>query len=344
MKSDTRFKVANLSKVFTDGDAQGSWIGERLLENVLSTERVEAPPFPRQLQIESSNICNHSCQFCAYTLMTREKKHMDRKLFRRLVAEAYALGSREVGLFSGAEPLTCKWLDEYVAYCRDLGYEYIYISTNGSIGGESRFEALLDAGISSIKFSVNGGDRETYREVHGRDDFDKVVANIRCVSRYRDAVPQNVFLGVSFVGTPTTEHTFGRLQEIVRPFVDEILYYEATNQSGQMPRLPLPPWRDCHLPFNKAHISREGYLKACCNDYENFLAIEDLNKMSLQEAWHSPRFMDLRRRHLDDRLESTLCSNCIRGVTSPPSPLVEPLSSGKWPMNDRNHGAPLPGE
>ena len=27
---------------------------------------------------------------------------------------------------------------------------------------------------------------------------------------------------------------------------------------------------DCNLPFNKAHFTAEGYMRACCNDYENF--------------------------------------------------------------------------
>ena len=35
----------------------------------------------------------------------------------------YELGSREIGLFSGAEPLTCKWLDDYIKICKDIGYK-----------------------------------------------------------------------------------------------------------------------------------------------------------------------------------------------------------------------------
>jgi MoaA/NifB/PqqE/SkfB family radical SAM enzyme len=311
----------NLSRVFASGDAQGSHVGSRLLKMIAGSQRVTAPPFPRQIQVETSNICNHSCSFCAYTVMGRPKRHMDGALFRRLVAEAHACGAREIGLFAGAEPLTCRWLDEYIGYCREIGFEYIYISTNGAIGGPERFKKILDAGLNSIKFSVNGGDRETYRRVHGRDDFDKVIANIRYVSSYRRQVPQTVYLGVSFVGMPETDHSFTPLQRLVDELVDEILYYEASNQSGQMPELPDPPYRDCHLPFNKAHISREGFLKACCNDYENLLAIEDLNEMSIMEAWHSPRFQALRQKHIDDALQGTMCANCIRGCKSPPKAL-----------------------
>lgn len=311
---------ANLTDVFSKLDGQGSHVGQRLLQMIENSKRVESPPFPKQIQIETSNICNHKCEFCAYTLMQRPKGHMDRPLFERLVAEAYDCGAREIGLFAGAEPLTCKWIDEYIVFCKKLGYEYIYISTNGALGGPELLKRVFDAGLSSIKFSVNGGDRETYKAIHGRDEFDKVIENIKFTSSYREQLPHKIYIGVSFVGLPHSVGSFDNLKNLVGEFVDEIIYYEASNQSGQMPKLPAPPYRDCHLPFNKLHISKEGFIKACCNDYENLLAIEDLNEMSLMSGWQSERFRNLRRRHLDDALDGSLCGNCIRASAVAPKP------------------------
>jgi len=328
MPEDKGKPHANLTNIFTEADDQGSHVGRRLLRMIAESQRVTKPPFPRQIQVETSNICNHACSFCAYTVMERPRRHMDRDLFKRLVAEAYECGAREIGLFAGAEPLTCKWLDEYVAYCREIGYEYMYISTNGALATPDKLARLLDAGLSSIKFSVNGGDRETYQRVHGRDAFDTVIANIRFVAEYRARLERPVYLGVSFVGTPDTDHSFEPLKELIGDAVDEVIYYEASNQSGQMPELPDPPYRDCHLPFNKAHISREGYLKACCNDYENLLAIEDLNAVPMMEAWHSERFQALRQRHIDDALGDTMCANCIRGCKTAPKALNPTLMHG----------------
>lgn len=337
---------ANLTDVFTKGDAQGSHVGARLLKMIAESKRDLLPPFPRQIQVETSNICNHACEFCAYTKMERPKRHMDRGLFERLVTEAYQCGAREIGLFAGAEPLTCKWIDQYIVLCREIGYEYIYISTNGALADQDRFRKILDAGLSSVKFSVNGGDRETYKLVHGRDDFDKVIANIRFVIEHRRTLPRPVYVGVSFVGMPNTEHTLDNLRRLIGAEVDEILYYEASNQSGQMGDLPDPPYRDCHLPFNKAHFSLEGYLKACCNDYENFLAIEDVKAMPMMEAWHSQRFQQLRRRHVDDDLEGTVCANCIRASKRQPRPINRELvpRSDFWrdEVTDEGIDAPVP--
>lgn len=318
--------TSSLGEFYQDAQRE-SWLAQRFARFAASTQKTLQPDFPRYLQIETSNICNHGCSFCAYTVMERPKQVIDMALFQRIVTEAYSLGSREVGLFSGAEPLTCKKLEDYVAFCTQTGYEYIYISTNGALGDEERFRGLLDAGLSSIKFSINGGTRESYLKTHGKDHFDRALANLNFVSEYRKTLGRPTFLAVSFVGHPGyNDGTYEQLLPLVRDKVDEVVYYDAANQSGQMPELPAPVYRDCDLPFNKVHVSVEGYLRACCNDYDNLLTLEDLSRTGLAEAWRGQRFQDLRRRHLQDDLGGTLCGNCIRGHRQKPQPLTPELS------------------
>jgi hypothetical protein len=75
------------------------------------------------------------------------------------------------------------------------------------------------------------------------------------------------------------------------------------------------------------HAGGRSHLKACCNDYDNYLAIENLNDMSPAEAWHSERFRALRRRHLDDALDGTLCGKCIRRSAAAVRPINGELLS-----------------
>ena len=53
------------------------------------------------------------------------------------------------------------------------------------LGGPDKFRELLDAGLSSIKFSINGGTREAYLRAHGKDHFDRAVENVRFTNAYR---------------------------------------------------------------------------------------------------------------------------------------------------------------
>ena len=292
---------------------------KRRMEAKREAEFSARPPFPRSINIELNNVCNHSCSFCAYALMERERGNIDDARLEGWLADAYRLGSREIGLHSGAEPFASKQLEHFVAYCKKLGYEYIYISTNGSLATPTRMKSVIDAGIDSIKFSFNAGDRETYRKVHGKDHFDRVLEHLRFASTYRGK-KKKPYLAISFVVTRENAHTVKKIRELTRDLVDEFIPLQETNSSGQLPRegeRALKAKDICAIPFNKLHISWEGYMRVCCNDYENLLAVEDLSKTSLEEAFYGDRFTDFRQRHLDDKLEGSLCFNCKYDCKAP---------------------------
>jgi hypothetical protein len=83
----------------------------------------------------------------------------------------------------------------------------------------------------------------------------------------------------------------------------------------------------CKMPFNRLHVSCEGYLTLCCVDYQNYLALADLNNTSLREAWCSPQFQEMRRRHIDKELAGTLCGNCWQGRRDKVVPLDARLAT-----------------
>ena len=153
-------------------------IAKRSKKFVQRTIYDETPPFPMEVLVEVANICNHSCVFCAYEKMTRKKGVIDKRIFESIMKQAFKLGARDAGLYGGSEPLACNELETHIETLKKIGYSYVYISTNGSIGDEKRFKRIIDAGVDPIKFSINGCDRSTYKLVHGRDHFYSVIKNI----------------------------------------------------------------------------------------------------------------------------------------------------------------------
>jgi organic radical activating enzyme len=312
-------------------------IGKRIDELARYRPDSVTPPFPRVVLIELSNLCNHACVFCAYPKMTRPASRMDIDMLERLLHEAYDLGAREVGFYSGAEPFTSRDLEEAILRAKRIGYEYVFISTNGSLASESRMQACIDNGLDSIKFSINGADRDTYRQIHGQDHFDRVLANVRFACEYRRRSGRRIYIAVSCVVIDLPQCSNADAPEWLRAqlgsLVDELVFIPATNENGQMMGLaPMTIDVPCVLPFARAHISAEGYLRACCNDYQNYLALVDLHEHSLAEAWHARVFQQVRQRHLDGRLESTLCHNCVHGVSGPIQPIVPALAT---PVEER---------
>ena len=283
---------------------------------------VARPPLPNNMMVELSNACNHACVFCPNPHMERKKGRIDKGLLERIIAEAAANGVKEVGFYTTGDPFIHKGLAHFTAAAKQAGMEYVYISTNGALATPKRAEAVIDAGMDSIKFSINAGSRDTYRQIHGKDDWDKVVAHLRHMADYRKTRAPHLRLYITCVVTRPMEHEVDAIRDMFTPIVDEVWFDPCT---------PLA-WPDqsqhgnpglCHMPFNRLHVTYEGYLTLCCVDFQNYLAVADLNELPLMEAWHAPAFVDIRRRHIEDRLTGTLCGRCWRGDPAPIEPLNE---------------------
>jgi pyruvate-formate lyase-activating enzyme len=294
------------------------------------------PRMPKNLMLELSNACNHACIFCANPHMKRKIGRMDGGLARRVMQEARAEGVEEVGFYTTGDPFIHRDLTSFTRYASELGFSYIYISTNGALATPKRAKQVIDAGMNSIKFSINAGSRETYKIIHGRDEFDLVLEHLRFVSEYRKTLDRKLRLYVTFVVTKQTEHEVKDFEARVASLVDEVYFSPCGNQSGQTNKLNAllaigqdPPTGDaiCPLPFTRLHVSCEGYLTLCCVDYQNYLAVADLKEMSVGEAWRCDAFQAARRSHLERELAGTLCGNCWLGRTDAIKPLDQKLAS-----------------
>ena len=294
-------------------------------------ERPIQAPFPRSMLVELSNGCNHACVFCTNPHMQRQVGRIDRDLMIRVMAEARAAGVREIGFYTTGEPFVHKDLPIFTAEASRLGFEYIFITTNGAAATPARLKEVIDAGLSSLKFSINGGSRETYRRVHGKDDWDKVIANLRFASEYRQSLGRKLALGVSHVVTDMTRPEKEAFRALVEPLVDDLLFLDCHDQMGQADtaRASLSTTSAgkgagggiCHYPFDRIHVTCEGYLTICCADYHNYLAVADLKQVPLAEAWNGEAMQAARRMHVEDSMSGTLCGRCWKGETGPIQPL-----------------------
>jgi radical SAM protein with 4Fe4S-binding SPASM domain len=63
----------------------------------------------------------------------------------------------------------------------------IAVTTNGTLLSKSLAQDLIDAGINTFTFSIDGASKEIYEDLRGGANFDQVIANIRntvdCVKR-----------------------------------------------------------------------------------------------------------------------------------------------------------------
>lgn len=312
-------------------------IREREKENS-SFVPVLVPPFPVNMLVELTNACNNRCIFCANRDMTRKIRHIDEGLLYRLLREAYSNGTREVGFYTIGEPFLSDNLADYVAEARKIGFTYIYISTNGILATPQRIMAVVDAGLDSIKFSINAATQENYHKIHGTDNFHKVYNNLKFLWEYRKKIGKRLCIYVSFILTQQNQHEFEQFRDLFGSLADNIYFYEVDDRHGiinddiRVKKQDYAVWSckltiPCSMVFNRIHVTCEGYLTACCADYQNYLAVADLNTHSLKDAWQDEVFLDLRKRHLENKLQGVLCYNCLYGKKAKIKPLLPQCAS-----------------
>ena len=307
---------------------------DKIKQNAVFDKTVNVSFPEKNLLIDITNFCNHKCIFCYHEKMTRVQRNIDEKIVKKALKEAYCLGTREVGFYATGEPLLNNNLPHYIRMAKEMGYRYVYITTNGSLLNEEKQEALIKAGIDSIKFSINAASSESYYRIHGRDDFDKVIGNLIALSDRRLKNKLNFRIFISFIVTNLTVGEKKCFYNKYKKYVDDIFFYNVRNQTGLMydevnkllvdnPREHISEWLPCSTVFNAITVTSEGYVSACCADFQNYLIVGDLNTQSMEEIWYGQPFKNLRCAHLEKKIVGTLCFNCVYHTNSKVEPILE---------------------
>ncbi|MBQ3669888.1 MAG: radical SAM protein [Treponema sp.] len=294
------------------------------------------PPFPyTNFLVETSNACNHECLFCAHQKMKRKVGKIDSEFLYNVLQQAYDLGTREVGFYATGEPFLVKELPDYIKKAKEIGYEYVYLTSNGSIATPEKIRAVIDAGLDSIKFSINAPNRELYEFIHGHDDFDTVMEHLRYLNQYRKESGRNYKIYITGILTRFTEPYKDDYFKVFYGLADQIVFKYVYNQGGYMPEIDTllkcysdgEAFRRCNLPFDAICVTCEGYLSVENADFENMLVVADLNKVSLKDGWYGEKMKEVRRMFLDDKLCGTLCDGCVHHSLRPAKPLMPELST-----------------
>lgn len=315
------------------------------------------PPFPTtNFLLELSNACNHKCLFCAHQKMRRKVGHMAPEMVESVLRQAYELGTREVGMYATGEPFIVPELADYIRLAKDIGYTYVYLTSNGALATPERIRAVVDAGVDSVKFSINAPERKLYEFIHGRDDFDTVMEHLKYLNQYRAESGRSFKIYITGILTRYTEHTKEDYFKVFDGLADQIVFKNVYNQGGYMPEIDhllkctddKEQFRRCNLPFDALCVTCEGYLSVENADFENMLIVADLNKVSLKEGWYGDKMKEVRRMFLDDCLEGTLCHGCVHHCQSPAAPLMPECATDNpdifvdWPVRKRIKEAGFP--
>ena len=113
------------------------------------------------LQMGVANDCNHRCCFCPNASSHRKKTMMDYGFATRIIKVcAPFLGEhKQLCFHMNGDPLLYPRLPDLIRLSKQLGYSYIFLTTNGAVSTDDTLKRLLDVGLDSIKFSISHNHR-----------------------------------------------------------------------------------------------------------------------------------------------------------------------------------------
>lgn len=213
------------------------------------------------------------------------------------------------------------------------------MTTNGSRAFPGVVREAIEAGLDSLKFSVNASTPEQFERVMGVKAAlrEGALRNLRVAREVRDNVEQatghrcGIYASSIRFDGEQHEAMEALLRERVFPWVDEhywlplysmgpfatrreeeLGYRPIAGNQGRLGALrdPLPCWS----AFTEGHVTAEGKLSACCFDASGAWEMADLREVSFMAGWNPPRFVALRRAHLARDVRGTICEGCVAYV------------------------------
>ena len=263
-------------------------------------ESGQRPSFPLHLDIDVTTACNFHCPMCPAGNTGhifpgfRKGLFLDRRLYRKALAEAASFGLPSLRLGMTGEPLLVPDIAGWVREAKEAGVLDISLITNGHLLSPSLSRQLIEAGLTRLMISVDAGRPETYAKVRPGGDWDILIRNLRGFLDARDEIQSHLpLLRLSFVEMSVNQEDRDEFLKIFGPLADylsfqrylNILGAEDTDFSREAQPPPLTGF--CSEPFTRLAIHADGGLFPCCADFGRLKPLGNLTTGRILATWRS---------------------------------------------------------
>lgn len=309
---------------------------------------------PFSLNIETVNICNARCYFCAYPKSNRKKEEMPLDLYEKIIREYSEMGGGALDFspITGDFFLDSKCLERIRIARRHPNIGTICVVTNGI--ALDRIKGNWDYFINNtdvLHFSIGGLTRESYLKMYGVDRYEKVKSNIIEFAKLRNRIKPAYFLGL-ILRVANKSEVFDSLdfKEFEKLGIDITIDNVYSNWGGVVEGEELPagtvfkenvPAREksnpCFVFFVGLGITSSGLAVACsCMNagISDELTIGDCKKESLRDIWNGEKYKKIKSSFGTENLPE-VCARCTHyhdGVRYSLTPDVLNFKEGRYPF------------
>jgi radical SAM protein with 4Fe4S-binding SPASM domain len=282
--------------------------------------------------VETTNICNANCTFCAYRFMERPKTVMPWEMYEKAVEEFSRSGGGSINFTpTVGDPLVDKQLVRKVRFAAGLpGVTSILLYTNGILLHRFGTDEFLRSGLNRLAISTYIGSREGYHRYYGRDKYEPTMANIEKIARRNRELGSPVLITLHLRTSKDEKEwretpAFRAFSEILGEenitFLDTYDAWSGRIDKADLPAgctldvaLPVEAKRasPCFELYRRVHVLADGNVGACiCTDLESEIRIGNIGEQTLQEIWKGEALANYRKEWVKGNLPE-VCKSCTR--------------------------------
>ncbi|HEV2718605.1 MAG TPA: radical SAM protein, partial [Thermoanaerobaculia bacterium] len=198
------------------------------------------PASKRRLNVfmDQNNKCNLRCQTCGFSdsrVAALAKYDMPRWLFDRVAAEVFPRANY-LCLSIMTEPFMTRDFPDRLSAVRDAGVPFSEIITNGTLLNAESCRKIVEAGITRVIFSIDGGTKSIFEELRVGALFERVLENFALLRATRASLGASLpYLRINHVlSEPNIDHFAEFLELVKRLGADELAVRTVSRMSNAM--------------------------------------------------------------------------------------------------------------
>lgn len=285
-------------------------------ENRVKLHEVLPLDTPFSIMVGVSNTCNFRCVYCINKVYKPNgpARLMSYEMFKRIVDGTVKFHDniKTIQFLKDGEPMLNRRLPEMIRYAKDSGkFERVELITNGSLLLPSTNLKLIDAGLDTIRISLQGTSGEKYHEISGiHIDFKQFIENIRHF--YLNRKGCKMHLKMINLGTKDDYKLF---YSIFLNICDELSIQHMLKYTGdKTENIYGDKFKGCYIcsrPFISMSVSSDGSVMPCCRETREDLVLGNIQNETMFDLWNSDKIKDIRISHLKKQKDKYItCKEC----------------------------------
>ena len=288
---------------------------------------------PYNLSFEVSSFCNAHCVYCAHSGEHGQfEGNMSEEIFHKVLSDARGFKHKikKCGMFGFGESLCNPKLPEMIKEANDSGLvDAVDLTTNGLLLTPALSDKLIEAGLGTIRISIQGIDADMYwRICRVRVNFEKFLDNLRYLYVHRGGAKVRLKIAdIAIKDVPDGEKRFvdifGSMADSV--FVEHIMPIYSTVDYDSLDRdiegealggrervEQTKINKVCHRAFYRCRIRANGDITAACCDSTQDVAFGNVYRQNLVDVWNGEeRRLFLQKQLRGERFQIPECRKCM---------------------------------